>query len=376
MEEVTKETTELITETQSAPLCDEISSTVPLSKKEARKAKRLEKQAAKRQLREEKKAEWKRAEEERKADWEKTKQFRKEKRELEKDMGGGVNQGDVFIPRIPFVFPKNTDEQIIEVKKKRKIKLDKKYYNSLTGFLFKIGQFFFKIIFYLIAFPLCRIRYHLKVEGRKNLKPYMKRLKKEGFITVSNHVFLWDYVALCASMRMGVPNVPAWGKIIYSKFGGLFSMAGVVPIPEDKTTFRKFYNFIDDILKHNKRNKWMHIYPETGLWYYYVPIRPFKKGAATFAYQYDRPIVPIGYSFRERTGLSRLWHKKHPYVTVHICPPIWPDKTKEKRVAVEELTNQARMAIMHAVGIKDEEENQRIMDEHYKYEDGHYYTNL
>ena len=290
--------------------------------------------------------------------------------------GAGANgESSVYIPKIEFVFPEKTDEQIIEVDHKRKIKLDKKYYDRLTKVIFKIGQFFFKIIFYTIAFPLVRMRYHLKVEGRKELKPYMKLLKKEGFITVSNHVFLWDYVALCAAMRMGVPKVPAWGKIIYSKFGGWFSLAGVVPIPNDRTTFKKFYEFIGNIFKHNRHNKWMHIYPETGLWYYYVPIRPFKRGGAVFAYQYDKPIVPVGYSFRERTGISKLWQRKHPFVTVHISEPIWPDKTKEKREAVDELNEKVRLAVMHSVGIKDEEENQRLMNE-YKYEDGHYYTQL
>ena len=281
----------------------------------------------------------------------------------------------IYIPKVEYVFPKKTDEQIIEVDQQRKIELDNKYYDRLSKKIFKFGQFFYNILFSLTAFPIARLRYHLKVEGRKELKPYMKQLKKEGFITVSNHVFLWDYVVLCAAMRMGVPKVPAWNKVIYSRFGGIFTMAGVVPIPTDRSTFRKFYTFIGNVFKHGKRNKWLHIYPETGLWYYYVPIRPFKKGAATFAYQYNKPIVPVGYSFRERKGISRLWDKKHPFVTVHISPPIWPDKTKPKTEAVEELNEKVRLAVMHSVGIKDEEENQRLMKE-YTYEDGHYYTTI
>lgn len=289
------------------------------------------------------------------------------------DPNRGSVENDVFIPKIKFIYPEETDEQLIKVEKKRRVKLDVKYYNRLTNVIFKIGQFFFKIIFVLIAHPLVRIRYHLKVEGREHLKAHKKRLKKEGFLTVSNHVFLWDYVALCASMRMGLPNVPAWGKIIYSRFGGWFSLAGVVPIPEDKSVFRKFYQFVGDIFK---QNKWVHIYPETGLWYYYVPIRPFKRGAAVFAYQYNKPIIPVGYSFRERTGISRWFNKKDPYVTVHICPPVWPDRSKDKPTAVEEMNERIRTSIMHAVGIENEEENKKIMEQYYQYEKGHFYTKL
>ena len=260
-----------------------------------------------------------------------------------------------------------------EVNQKRKVVLDEKYYKSLKRITFKVAQFFFRVIFVLIAHPLVRLRYNLKVEGRKELKKHMKELKKTGFITVSNHVFLWDYVALCASMRMGLPSVPAWGKIVTSKFGQVFSLAGVIPIPEDRVAFRKFYGFVEDVFK---ENKWVHIYPETGLWYYYVPIRPFKRGAALFAYNYNKPIVPVGYSYRERTGFSRHFNKKDPYITTHIGEPIYPDLTLSKRDAVEKLNNEVRMKIIEMVGIETEERNEEIMQEYYKYEDGHFYTKL
>ena len=279
----------------------------------------------------------------------------------------------MYIPEIKYIYPEHTDDQIIKVKQKRKVVLNEKYYNSLKKVAFKVGQFFFRIIFIFIAYPLVRIRYHLKVEGRKQLKKYKKKLKKNGFITVSNHVFLWDYVALCASMRMGLPNVPAWGKIVSSKFGKIFSLAGVIPIPEDRRFLVKFMGFIGDVFK---ENKWVHIYPETGLWYYYVPIRPFKRGAALFAYNYDKPIVPVGYSFRERKGISKWIFKRDPFVTVHIGEPIYPDKTLKKREAIDKLNTEIRNKIIDMVGIKTEEKNESIIKEYYQYEDGHYYTTL
>ncbi len=279
---------------------------------------------------------------------------------------------NLYIPKIEYIYPEKTDEQIITIKKKRKVKLDTKYYNRLTKTSFKIGQFFFKILFWLIAYPLCWMRYRLKVEGRENIKKNKKQLKKEGFITVSNHVFLWDYVCLCASMRMGLPNVPAWGKVIDSRFGGIFSLSGVVPIPEDRNVFRKFYEFMGDVFK---QNKWVHIYPETGLWYYYVPIRPFKRGAALFAHKYNKPIIPVGYSFSERTGWRKLFFKKSPLVTVHISPPVYPDYTLEKRESIAAMTKKIRDAVMHSVGIESEEKNEELK-KFYKYENGHYYTTV
>ena len=279
----------------------------------------------------------------------------------------------MYIPKIKYVYPEKTDEQIIHVNQTRKVKLNGSYYDALKKITFKIAQFFYRIVFYLVAVPLVKMRYHVKVEGRKEFNRHKKFLKKYGFITVSNHVFLWDFPTLCVCMKMGFPNVPAWGKIVSSKFGKIFSLAGVVPIPEDKSLFRNFYGFIDGVFK---ENKWVHIYPETGLWYYYVPIRPFKRGAAYFACQYNKPIVPVGYSFRERKGISRLWNKKDPFVTAHIGEPIMPDLTLDKREAAEKLNKQIRDKIIEMVGIKSEEENERMMRELYTYEDGHYYTEL
>lgn len=279
----------------------------------------------------------------------------------------------MYIPKIKYVYPEKTDEQIIHVNQTRKVKLNGSYYDALKKITFKIAQFFYRIVFYLVAVPLVKLRYHVKVEGRKEFNRHKKFLKKYGFITVSNHVFLWDFPTLCVCMKMGFPNVPAWGKIVSSKFGKVFSLAGVVPIPEDKSLFRNFYGFIDGVFK---ENKWVHIYPETGLWYYYVPIRPFKRGAAYFACQYNKPIVPVGYSFRERKGISRLWNKKDPFVTAHIGEPIMPDLTLDKREAAEKLNKQIRDKIIEMVGIKSEEENERMMKELYTYENGHYYTEL
>lgn len=279
----------------------------------------------------------------------------------------------MYIPKIKYVYPEKTDEQIIHVNQTRKVKLNGSYYDALKKITFKIAQFFYRIVFCLVAVPLVKLRYHVKVEGRKEFKRHKKFLKKYGFITVSNHVFLWDFPTLCVCMKMGFPNVPAWGKIVSSKFGKVFSLAGVVPIPEDKSLFRNFYGFIDGVFK---ENKWVHIYPETGLWYYYVPIRPFKRGAAYFACQYNKPIVPVGYSFRERKGISRLWNKKDPFVTAHIGEPIMPDLTLDKREAAEKLNKQIRDKIIEMVGIKSEEENERMMKELYTYENGHYYTEL
>ena len=277
----------------------------------------------------------------------------------------------MYIPKTEFIFPEKTDDQIFKVRYKRKVKINRQYYNRLKTFVFKFVQFFFRILYVLIAFPLVKIRYHLKVEGKKQLKKYKKTLKKDGFITVSNHVFLWDFVALCETMKMGFPKVPMLNELIYSKYGGIFTLAGAVVIPKDRNAFRGFYGFMDETFK---QNKWVHIYPEKGIWYYYAPIRPFFRGAAYFACTYNKPIVPIAYSYRERKGIAKIFNDKDPYITVHIGEPVYPDMSLPKREAETKLNKEIRNKMIKMAGFSSEEENDRVAKQNYRYENGHYYT--
>ena len=64
------------------------------------------------------------------------------KKEAKKKKNDNKEETTVYIPKIEFVFPEKTDEQIIEVDHQRKIKLDKKYYERLTKTIFKVCQFY------------------------------------------------------------------------------------------------------------------------------------------------------------------------------------------------------------------------------------------
>lgn len=73
------------------------------------------------------------------------------------------------------------------------------------------------------------------------------------------------------------------------------------------------------------------------------------------------PLLPLAISYRKPRGLYRLF-KKYPNLTVHIGEPLFADEKLGHRDAAEDLTKRARLCVMNMVGIKDEKENQRIMD--------------
>ena len=72
-----------------------------------------------------------------------------------------------------------------------------------------------------------------------------------------------------------------------------------------------------------------------------IPIfAPLKKAVFKYAVTYDRPILPITFSFRPRTGLWKLLGKS-PLVDLNIGDPIFYDKTLPKGEAIKQLQEDA-----------------------------------
>ena len=105
----------------------------------------------------------------------------------------------------------------------------------------------------------------------------------------------------------------------------------------------------------------LHVFAEGSMWYFYPAIRNFHRGAASFAVRHKAPLVPLAISYRKTRGLYRVF-KKYPNLTVHVGEPLFADEKLGHREAAENLTMRARLCVMNMVGIKDEKENQRIMD--------------
>ena len=76
------------------------------------------------------------------------------------------------------------------------------------------------------------------------------------------------------------------------------------------------------------------------MWFYYPDIRPLKKAVFKYAVTFDRPILPITFSFRPRTGLWKLIGKS-PLVDLNIGDPIFHDKELPKLAAVKKMQQDA-----------------------------------
>ena len=147
-------------------------------------------------------------------------------------------------------------------------------------------------------------------------------------------------------------RVPMFAPNFRTKDGFFMRLAGGVPIPDSTTNMSALKKFNEAFDEFNKRGWWFHIFPEACRWDMYKPLRPFQKGAFTMSYKYNKPILPLVITFRERKGIYRLFGAKSlPLLTITIGEPILPDTTQARKVEVERLRSVAHEQMTRMAGI-------------------------
>ena len=172
-----------------------------------------------------------------------------------------------------YTYPERSDQHMLVLKRTRELKLDADYDYMPRGFWFRIKRALVATVLHLIVFPLTHLTHGLRIYGRKNLKKHKKELKN-GAITVSNHVFMWDYLCVLKAIRPHISYFPAWKPNFESGFHVFMRILGGMPIPEgDIHAMMSFKRDLDEVVK---SGRWLHVFPEGSLWYFYPDIRPLK----------------------------------------------------------------------------------------------------
>ena len=238
---------------------------------------------------------------------------------------------------LDYNYPDKCDQHMIDVKHLRDVNLDENYPYLQKSFWFKCQRVLLHICQYTLLPIIMFFRHGLRIHGRKKLKAY-KNLFEDGLITISNHVMMWDFIGIMVALRPHLGYFPAWKINLEGPNGPLIRMAGGIPIPVDNyRSMVKFKGAMEEVFA---EKKWMHFFPEGSMWFYYPDIRPPKKAVFKYAVTYDRPILPITYSFRPRKGLWKLIGKS-PLADLHIGDPIYHDKSLPKLEAIKKMQQDA-----------------------------------
>ena len=246
-----------------------------------------------------------------------------------------------------FTYPDRSDEHMISVKHLRDTHFNVNYNYYDKSFFYRFKRFILIIALYLVGYHAAAIRYGLKIYGRKNLKKH-KELLKDGAITIANHVLMWDYLCFMKAIRPKLEFLIAWKTNFEGPNGPLIRWVGGIPVPtDDVRSMVKFKNAIDTVLD---EGKWLHVFPEGSMWFYYPDIRPLKPAVFKFAVEHNKPVVPFVFTYRKRTGLWKLFGK-NPLVNLHVGEPILPDLTLDKKEAINKLHKEAYHIMQVMAGI-------------------------
>ena len=248
---------------------------------------------------------------------------------------------------LDITYPERSDDHMLTLKRTREIKLDPSYKYMPSGFWFRVKRFGVAFLLNTVVFPLMHLTHGLRIYGKKKLKKHKKELKG-GAITISNHVFMWDYLCVLKAIRPHISYFPAWKNNFESGFQPLMRIIGGMPIPEgDIHAMMSFKKGMDEVVA---SGRWLHVFPEGSLWYFYPDIRPLKIAAFNYAVKYNKPLILISMSFRPRKGFRKIFGKG-PFVDLHICEPLYADKSLTPRDAACELRARAYKIMQQMNGI-------------------------
>ncbi|MBO4705790.1 MAG: 1-acyl-sn-glycerol-3-phosphate acyltransferase [Spirochaetaceae bacterium] len=259
-----------------------------------------------------------------------------------------VKEG-VFIPETGIKYPEKPDEFIFQpVFTKERKTIDANYPFEDNSFLAKLRQFIIYAGAFIPVFALHPLIYGLRIKGKNNIRKNRK-LFKNGAITICNHVYRWDFLAVLQAVKYRRLWFPARADLLFTKDAFSVLGAGGIPLPDTLSAAKKFNEAFDHL---HEKKKWIHIFPESCRWAFYEPIRPFKLGAFSLAYKYNIPIIPMVISYRPRKGIYKIFKKGTPLITLTIGEPILPDLSLPRKHSSIKMLEKAHANMVKMAGIE------------------------
>jgi len=260
-----------------------------------------------------------------------------------------------YVPNLNVTYSSKLDQHIMEMKYAHDLTLDENYPFLDKSFGFRFVRAMEHFLIYTVVFLLCSLRFGLKIEGREVLRKN-RALLKNGAMTISNHIHKWDLLFVLKAIRYRSIYFPVWKENLKTTDRGFVRFTGGIPIPESVSLMKCFNRAFDEI---HARKKWIHAYPETAMFYFFQPIRPFKKGVFTMAYRYNLPVIPIAFSYRKprfpftlvNVFRSIIRNQKLPMVTLRVGEPLLFDTTLGRKESVLKMRKDCHETIVRLAGI-------------------------
>ncbi|MGN1155777.1 MAG: glycosyltransferase, partial [Agathobacter sp.] len=192
-----------------------------------------------------------------------------------------------------------------------------------TRYAFKIAHWFVGVLIQKKQFVVKEIK---GIENFKNLE--------SGAIITCNHFNAYDSFAMQLAYEKAGQRKRKLFRIIseanYTAFPGFYGFlmrnCNTLPLSSNRLTMKKFMAAVNRILQ---SGHFILIYPEQSMWWNYRKPKPLKKGAFTFAATNNVPVLPCFITMQDTDVMDADGYPVQEY-TIHVAPPIYPDKDKNK----------------------------------------------
>ncbi len=175
-----------------------------------------------------------------------------------------------------------------------------------------------------------------EIRGQENLAS----VKDRGALVTCNHFSVFDNYAVYKALKKTLGKRDLY-KIIregnYTSFPGLygylFRHCNTLPLSSSLTCMKELFAALHVLFERGEK---VLIYPEQGMWHDYKKPRPLKLGSFRLAVKEKVPVLPIFITLEdtEKTNAEGLPVQAY---TVHILPPISPDKNLTVREDTERI---------------------------------------
>ena len=268
----------------------------------------------------------------------------------------------IYKPQVHEAYPNFEHGHMFPSKIKQEFIYDENFEYRVKSPKRKFLRFWVEFVIWFIAPILVFFMFKPKYVNKKTFKKHKEELKN-GYMTISNHVFPWDNIVLRTIRPFRRVEMPIWKEGAESTAGEMYRLSGGIAVP---FSMRGIYYCMKNMEEVIKEKGWLHVYPEAACWEYYCPIREFKDGTFKIAVDHKVPVFPIAYSFRPATGLFKLWMGKKPLVNVNIGEPLYADPKLSGKEASKDLCDRIRQECIKLAGIENEENNE-LLKKTYKY---------
>lgn len=210
----------------------------------------------------------------------------------------------------------------------------------------------YRIVATPVVFLISKAFYGLRIRNRKALKA----LRGTGYFLYGNHTqdMMDAYTPSLVAFPKRAHIVTGPEAVSIAGVRRIVQMLGAIPIPG---SVKGLVPFRGAVRYRVSQKRAVAVYPEAHIWPWFTGVRDFDDSSFEYPVECGVPCVAFVTTFRKR----RIFKNLHPFLTVTVSDPFYPDPTLPKKEARRDLRDRVRAFMKETVSSPDNYEYVRYI---------------